>query len=135
MLKSFHIHHLRSKKWVLKNLHSASFRILNRVVHKVTFWAVLVPNTLILNKMLKIEWYNFKFLKIEWCTCTTWTISSGGAKYRILNWPSAILLPLELQGFRVFHLKVLTMEYLCTALLVECGSTLNMCFFFHLNFP
>ena len=50
---------------------STSFRILNRVVLKVTILTALVQKALVLNKMLKIESGNFNFLKIEWCCSTT----------------------------------------------------------------
>ena len=43
--------------------YSASFRISNRVVLKVIIWTFLVQKALILNKMLKIERFNFNFLK------------------------------------------------------------------------
>ena len=65
--------------------YSASFRILNRVVHKVIFCTILVPKPMILNKMLKIEWCTFKFHKIEWCTCTTGTTSNGGTVLFLLS--------------------------------------------------
>ena len=72
---------------------SASCRILNWVVHKVIFCTILVPKTMILNKMLKIEWCTFKFHKIEWCTCTTGTTSNGGAEKLLQNHNYVILWP------------------------------------------
>lgn len=51
---------------LVPTVNSVFFRILNRVVNKVIFWAVLAPKTLIIfEKMLKNEWYTFKYLNVD----------------------------------------------------------------------
>ena len=73
-------------------------------MNKVKLWLFWVPKTLIFNKILKIEWCIFNFLKIKWCNCTTLTAFNRGTIfcpskfYKVAN---SVLIKYSEQGIKL----------------------------------